>query len=72
MEVVVVLMGMTTFIREETVVGGVALVAVEMVVDIVGVQLAVADLVTMEAIWEVAEAMMISAMTTINRQILDP
>lgn len=71
MEVVVVLMGMTTFIREETAVGGVALVAVEMVVDIVGVQLAVANLVTMEAIWEVAKAM-ISAMTTINRQILDP
>ena len=71
MEVVVVLMGMTTFIREETEVGGVALAAVEMV-DIVGVRLAVADLVTMEAIWEVAEAMMISAMTTINREILDP
>uniref|UniRef100_A0ABI7X1J2 RRM domain-containing protein n=1 Tax=Felis catus TaxID=9685 RepID=A0ABI7X1J2_FELCA len=46
-----------------------ALAAVEVVV---GVGMAITDLVTMEATLEVVEAIMILAITTINLQILDP
>ena len=60
----VVLVGMTTSVVEDTSVGEVALVAVEMVVDMVAVRMATLDLVTKEETLEVAEAIMVSAMTT--------
>ena len=40
--------------------------------DMVAVGMAITDLVMMEATLEVAEAIMIFAITTINPQILDP
>ena len=70
--VVVVLVGMTTLVVEGTSVVEVASVAVEVVVDTVAVGMAITDLVMMEATLEVAEAIMILAITTINPQILDP
>lgn len=42
------------------------------VVDVVAVEMAIMDLVMMEAVLEVVEATMILALTTINLQILDP
>ena len=68
----VVLVGMTTLVMEETLVVEVALVAAVVVADMVAVGMDIMDLVTMEAILEVAEATMILAITTINLQILDP
>ena len=52
--------------------GEVAFVAVEVVVDTVAVGMAITDLVMTEATLEVAEAITILAITTINPQILDP
>ena len=49
-----------------------ALVAVEVVVDMVAMGMAIPDLVMLEATLEVAEAIMILAMTAITLQILDP
>ena len=68
----VVLAGMTTLVVEETSVGKVALVAVEVAMDTVAVGMAVTDLVMMEATLEVAEAIMILTVTTANLQTLDP
>ena len=68
----VVLMGMTTLVMEGTSVVEVALVAVKVVVDTVALGMAIMDLVMMEATLEVAEAITILAITTINPQILDP
>ena len=68
----VVLVGMTTLVMEGTSVVEVASVAVEVVVDMVAVGMAITDLVMMEATLEVAEAVTILAVTTINPQILDP
>lgn len=68
----VVLVGMTTLVVEGTSVVEVASVAVEVVVDTVAVGMAITDLVTTEATLEVAEAITILAITTINPQILDP
>ena len=56
----------------DNVMGEVALVAVEMVVDMVAVGMAIMDLVMMEATLEVVEAIMILAIATINLQLLDP
>ena len=63
---------MTTLVMEETAVGKVALVAVEVAMDTVAVGMAVTDLVMMEATLEVAEAVMILTVTTANLQTLDP
>ena len=52
--------------------GKVALAAVEVLVDMVAVGMAIMDLVTMKAALEVVEAVMILAIATINLQILDP
>ena len=68
----VVLVGMTTLVMEGTSVVEVASVAVEVVVDMVAVGMAITDLVMMEATLEVAEAITFLAITTINPQILDP
>ena len=68
----VVLVGMTALVVEETSVVEVALVAAVVVADTAAVGMDIMDLVTMEAILEVAEATMILAITTINLQILDP
>ena len=68
----VVLVGMTTLFMEETSVVEVALVAAVVVADMVAEGMDIMDLVMMEVIWEVAEATMILAITTINLQILDP
>ena len=51
----VVLVGVTTLVVEKTSVGEEALVAVEVVVDMVAVGMAVADLMMMEATLEVVE-----------------
>ena len=74
LEVVVelVLVGMTALVVEGTSVVEVASVAVEVVVDTVAVGMTVTDLVMTEATLEVAEAITILAITTINPQILDP
>ncbi|KAF3828394.1 hypothetical protein GH733_004848 [Mirounga leonina] len=66
----VVLVGMTTLVVEGTSVVKGALVAVEVVVAMVAVGMAITDLVMMEATLEVAEALMF--LSTINPQILDP
>ena len=68
----VVLVGMTTLVMEETSVVEVALVAALVMVDMVAVGTAIMNLVMMEGILEVVEAIMIQAITTINLQILDP
>ena len=68
----VILVGMTTLVMEETSAVELTLVAALVVVDMVAVGMDIMDLVTMEAILEVAEATMILAITTINPQILDP
>ena len=68
----VVLVGMTTLVVEETSVVEMPLVAAVVVGDMVAVGMAIMDLVMTKAILEVAEATMISAITTINLQILDP
>ncbi|XP_078223134.1 heterogeneous nuclear ribonucleoprotein A1-like [Callithrix jacchus] len=68
----VVLVGITTLVMEETSVVMVALVAAIAVVDMVAVGMAIMDLVMMEAVLEVAEAIMILAITTVSLQILDP
>ena len=59
-------------VMEETSVAKVALVQPIVVADMVAVGRVTRDLVMMEAILEVAEAIMILAITTINLQILDP
>uniref|UniRef100_A0A8C8X9W3 RRM domain-containing protein n=1 Tax=Panthera leo TaxID=9689 RepID=A0A8C8X9W3_PANLE len=56
----------------ETSVDEVALVAVKVVMGIVAVGMVIKDLVMMEAILEVVEAVMILAITTVSLQILDP
>ena len=61
---------MTTLVAEETSAGGVALVAIKGVIDMVAVGMIIMDL--MEATLEEAEAIMILAITTINLQISDP
>ncbi|XP_072606321.1 heterogeneous nuclear ribonucleoprotein A1-like 3 [Vulpes vulpes] len=68
----VVLVGMTTLVVEGTSVVKVASEAVEVVMDTVAMGMARTDLVMMEATLEVVEAITISAITTINPQILDP
>ena len=64
--------GNDNFVVEGTSVVEVASVAVEVVVDTVAVGMAITDLVMTEATLEVAEAITILAITTINPQILDP
>ena len=62
----VVLVGLTTSVVEETSVVGVALAAAVVAVDMEAVGMAPMDLVMMEAVWKVVEAVMILAITTIN------
>ena len=62
----VVLVGLTTSVVEETSVVGVALAAAVVAVDMEAVGMATMDLVMMEAVWKVVEAVMILAITTIN------
>ena len=66
------MVGMTTLVAEGPSVVEVVSVAVEVVVDMVAVGLAIMDLVMMEATLEVVEAITILAIATINPQILDP
>ena len=68
----VVLVGMTTLVLEGTSVVEVTSVAVKVVVDTVAVGMVIKDLAMTEATSEVAEAIMILAIRTINPQILDP
>ena len=63
---------MTALVVGETSVGKVALVAVEVVADMMAVGMLIMDFVMMAATLEVTEAIMILAITTINLQILDP
>lgn len=65
------LVGMTNLVIEETSVVKVTLVAAVVVEDMVVVGMAIMDLVTMEVILEVAEAITILAITT-HLQIVDP
>ena len=62
----VVLVGLTTSVVEETSVVGVALAAAVVAVDMEAVGMATMDLVMMEAVWKVVEAVMILAIKTIN------
>ena len=57
---------------EETSVGEMALVEFKVVVDRVGVGMAIMDLLMTETALEVVEATIILAITTIHFQILDP
>ena len=63
---------MTTLVVEETSVVKMALWNLMVVVDMMDVGIVIMDLVMMEAILEVVEAVMILAIAIINLQVLDP
>ena len=63
---------MTTSVVEETSVVKMALWHLVVVVDMMDVGTVITDLVLMEAILEVVEALMILEITIINLQVLDP
>ena len=63
---------MTTLVVEETSVVKMALWNLMVVVDMMDVGTVIMDLVMMEAILEVVEAVMILAIAIINLQVLDP
>ena len=63
---------MTTLVVEETSVVKMALWNLMVVVDMMDAGTVIMDLVMMEAILEVVEAVMILAIAIINLQVLDP